>query len=37
MKIAFIIGLYPHQIGGAEMQALEISTALQKEGHSITY
>lgn len=37
MNIAFIIGLYPHQIGGAEMQALEISTALQKEGHSITY
>lgn len=37
MKIAFIIGLYPHQIGGAEMQAREISIALQKEGHSIYY
>ncbi len=37
MKIAFVIGLYPYQIGGAEMQALEIAKALKSEGHTIEY
>lgn len=37
MKIAFVIGLYPNQIGGAEMQAREIAIALKKRGHSIYY
>lgn len=37
MKIAFVIGLYPHHIGGAEMQAREIAMALEKQGHSIYY
>lgn len=37
MKIAFVIGLYPNQIGGAEMQAREIAMALKEKGHSISY
>ena len=37
MKIAFIIGLYPFQIGGAEMQSLEIAEALSLMGHRITF
>ena len=32
-----VIGLYPYQIGGAEMQAREISIALKAHGHSIHY
>lgn len=37
MRIALVIGLYPYQIGGAEMQAREIAIALQAQGHSIHY
>lgn len=37
MKIAFVIGLYPFDIGGAEMQAREIALSLAKLGHSIHY
>ena len=32
-----VIGLYPNQIGGAEMQAREIALALAGEGHDIVY
>lgn len=37
MKIALVIGLYPFQIGGAEMQAKEIAIALSNIGHKIHY
>lgn len=37
MKIAMVIGLYPYQIGGAEMQAREIALSLASEGHEIEY
>lgn len=37
MKIAMVVGLYPNQIGGAEMQAREIAMALQAQGHSVYY
>lgn len=37
MKIAFVIGLYPFDIGGAEMQAREIALSLSTLGHSIHY
>lgn len=37
MRIAFIIGLYPFQLGGAEMQSLEIAEALSLQGHNITF
>lgn len=37
MVIAFVVGLYPYQIGGAEMQAQEIAIALQKKGYIIHY
>ena len=32
-----VIGLYPYQIGGAEMQAREIAIALACEGHGVHY
>lgn len=32
-----VIGLYPYQIGGAEMQAREIALSLASEGHEIEY
>ena len=32
-----VIGLYPYQIGGAEMQAREIALSLVSEGHEIEY
>lgn len=37
MRIVFVIGLYPYQIGGAEMQAKEIALALKSEGHEIHF
>ena len=37
MKIAFVIGVYPFQIGGAEMQATEIAKSLKKIGHDIYF
>lgn len=37
MKLAFVIGLYPYQIGGAEMQAREIALQMQRNGHEVSY
>lgn len=37
MKIVFVIGLYPYQIGGAEMQAKEIANVFSSLGHKIHY
>lgn len=37
MKLAFVVGLYPYQIGGAEMQAKEIAIALKQYNHEIVY
>lgn len=37
MRFAFVIGLYPYQIGGAEMQSLEIAHALKGMGHEVAY
>lgn len=37
MKICFVVGYYPRQVGGAELQAKIIAEELVKRGHEVVY